>query len=88
MTILRSKVWNFEEEFPYLGSNFPSTESYTNLHIEKAWTASDSLLILQKSNFIKAVAVSVLLYVCTTWTLTKRLENMRHWKYIKMLRDV
>ena len=61
----------------------------------KAWTAIDRLSIIWKSDltdkmkhsFFKAAVVSVLLYGCTTWTLTKRLEKLDG-NYTRMLRAV
>ena len=46
----------------------------------KAWTAIDTLSIIWKSDltdkmkrsFFQAAVVSILLYGCTTWTLTKK----------------
>ena len=51
--------------------------------LTKAWTAIDRLSIIWKSDltdkmkrsFFQAAVVSILLYGCTTWTLTKRLEK-------------
>ena len=51
--------------------------------LKKAWTAIDRLLIIWKSDltdkmkrsFFQAAVVSILLYGCTTWTLTKRLKK-------------
>ena len=50
----------------------------------KAWTAIDRLSIIWKSDltdkmkcsFFQVVVVSILLYGCTTWTLTKRLKKL------------
>ena len=39
-----------------------------------------------KRNFFQAIVVSVLLYGCTTWTLTKRIENKLDGNYTRMLR--
>ena len=39
-----------------------------------------------KREFFQAVAASVLLYGCTTWTLTKRLENKLDGSCTRMLR--
>ena len=49
----------------------------------KAWTAIDRLSIIWKSDltdkmkrtFFQAAVVLILLYGCTTWTLTKRLRR-------------
>ena len=54
-----------------------------NVCIGKTWTAIDKLSTKWKSDlpdkiklkFFQAVAVSVLLYSCTTWTLRKHLEK-------------
>ena len=71
--------------FTYRGSNIPSTESSVNIRLAKVWISIDSLSIIWVSNlsdkikwdFFKAVAVSVLLYRCTIWTLTKRAEESK-----------
>ena len=57
------------------------------------WTAIDRLSIIWKSNltdkmkrsFFHAVVVSILLYGCTTWTLTKQLEKKLDSNYTRML---
>ena len=62
----------------------------------KAWTAIDRLSIIWKSDltdkmkrsFFQAAVVSILLYGCTTWTLTKRLEKKLDGNYTWMLRAV
>ena len=41
-----------------------------------------------KRSFFQAVAVSILLYGCTTWTLTKRLEKNLDGNYKRMLRAI
>ena len=41
-----------------------------------------------KCSFFQAVVVSILLYGCTTWTLTKRLERKLDGNYTRMLRAV
>ena len=77
--------------FTYLGSSVSSTENDTRL--TKAWTAIDRLSIIWKSDltdkmkhsFFQAAVVSILLYGCTTWTLTKRLEKKLDGNYTRML---
>ena len=62
----------------------------------KARTAIDRLSILWKSDlidkmkcsFFHAAVVSILLYGCTTWTLTKRLEKKLDSNYTRMLRAI
>ena len=41
-----------------------------------------------KRSFFQAVVVSILLYVCTTWTLTKRLKKKLDSNYTRMLRTI
>ena len=70
-------------QFTFLGSNISSTESDVNMLIRKAWTAIDKLSIIWKSDlsnrikweFFQAIAVSVLLYGCTSSILTNRLKQ-------------
>ena len=71
------------DKFTYLGSSVSSTEKDIDTRLTKAWTAIDRLSIIWKSDltdkmkrsFFQAAVVSILLYGCTTWTLTKRLER-------------
>ena len=41
-----------------------------------------------KRSFFQAVVVSILLYGCTTWTLTKRLEKKLDGNYTRMLQVI
>ena len=41
-----------------------------------------------KRSLFQAAIVSILLYGCTTWTLTKRLEKMLDGNYTRMLRAI
>ena len=41
-----------------------------------------------KRSFFQATVVSILLYGCTTWTLTKRLEKKQDGNYTRMLRAI
>ena len=43
---------------------------------------------IMKRSFFQAVVVSILLYGCTTWTLTKRLEKKLDGNYTRMLRAI
>ena len=71
------------DEFTYLGSSVSSTENDINMRLAKAWTVIDSLSVIWKSdlsdkikrNFFQAAVVSILLYGCTTRTLTKHIEK-------------
>ena len=46
------------------------------------------LSMMSKRSFFQAAVVSILLYGCTTWTLTKRLENKLDGNYTRMLRAI
>ena len=84
------------DKFTYLRSSASSAAKDINTRLTKAWTAIDMLSIIWKSeltdkikcNFFQAAAVSILLYGCTTWTLTKRLENKLDVNYTRMLRAI
>ena len=73
------------DKFTYLGSSVSSTEKDIDTRLTKAWTANDRLSIIWKSDltdkikrsFFQAVVVSILLYGCTTWTLTKRMKKKK-----------
>ena len=41
-----------------------------------------------KRSFLQAAVVSILLYRCTTWTLTKRMEKKLDRNYTRMLRAI
>ena len=84
------------DKFTYLGSSVSSTKKDINTRLPKAWTAIDGLSIIWKSDltdkmkrsFFQAVVVSILLYGCTTWTLTKQLKKKLDGNYTRMLRAI
>ena len=84
------------DKFTYLGSNVSSTEKDIDTRLTKTWTAIDKLSIIWKSDltdkmkrsFFQAVVVSILLYGCTTWTLTKQLEKKLDGNYTRILRAI
>ena len=47
---LSGKSLKLVNKFTYLGSNIPSTESYLNIHVGKAWSTINRLLIIRKSD--------------------------------------
>ena len=67
------------DKFTSLGSSVLSTENDINTRLAKAWTANDSLSVIWKSDltdkmkrsYVQAAVMSILLYGCTTWMLTK-----------------
>ena len=81
------------DKFTYLGSIVSSTEKDIDMRLTKAWTSIDKLSIIWKSDltdkmkrsFFQATVMSILLYGCTTWTLTKRLEKKLDGNYTRML---
>ena len=82
------------DKLAYLGSTVSSTEKDINTPLTKAWTAIDRLSIIWKSDltdkiksrFFRTAVISMLLYGCSTWTLTKRLEKKLDGNYTRMLR--
>ena len=83
-------------KFTYLGSSVSSTEKHIDTRLIKAWTAIDRLSVIWKSNltdkmkrsFFQAAVVSILLYGCTRWTLTKQMEKKLDGNYSRMLRAI
>ena len=83
------------EKFTNLGNSVSSTDKDIDTQLINAWTAIDRLSIIWKSDltdkmkrsFFQAAVVSILLYGCTTWTLTKRLEKLDG-NYTRMLRAI
>ena len=59
-----------------------NTWNYYNLYENQTWP------IKWNRSFFQAVVVSMLLYGCTTWTLTKRLEKKLDGNYTRMLRAI
>ena len=61
-----------------------------------AWTAIDRLSVVWESDltdrmnhsFFQAAVVTILLYGCTMWTLTKRMEKELDGNYTRMLRAI
>ena len=89
----RRSLSETSKQITYLGSSVSSTEKYIDTRLTKALTAIDRLSIIWKSDltdkmkrsFFQAAVVSILLYGCTTWTLTKRLEKKLDGNYTRML---
>ena len=80
------------DRFTYLGSSVSSTETDIDTRLTKAGTAINRLSVIWKADlidkmkhsFFQAVIVSIQLYECTTWTLTKKLNG----NYTRMLRAI
>ena len=84
------------DKLTYLGSSVSSTETDIDTRLTKAWTAINRLSVIWKSDltdkmkrsFFQAAIVSMLLYGCTTWTLTKRPEKKLDGNYTRMLQAI
>ena len=84
------------DKFTYLGSSVSSTETDIDTQLTKEWTVINRLSIIWKSDlnhkmkrsFFQAAIVSILLYGCITWTLTKRMEKKVDGNYTRMLRAI
>ena len=84
------------DKFINLGSCVSSNKTDINTRLAKAWTAIDSLLVISKSDltdkikrsFFQAAVVLILIYGCTTWTLTKRTEKRLDGNYTRMPRAI
>ena len=93
---LLSLIFTLQQVLTYLGSSVESTEKDIETRLTKAWTAINRLSIIWKSDltdkmkrsFFQAAVTSILLYGCTTWTLTKRLEKKLDGNYTRMLRAI
>ena len=93
ITTLDGTPLKLVDKFTYLGSSVSSTEKDIDTQLTKAWTAIDRLSIIWKSDltdkmkhsFFQAAVILILLYGCTTWTLTKRLEKKLEGNYTRML---
>ena len=81
------------DKFTYLGSSVSSTEKDINMQLAKTWTTINRLSVIWKSDladkmkcsFFQAVVMSILLYGCTTWMLTKCMEKKLDGNYTRML---
>ena len=75
---------------------FNQASDISTLAGTKSWTAIDKQSIIWKSDqtdkmkrsFFQAAVVSILLYGCTTWTLTNHLEKKLDGNYRRMLRAI
>ena len=96
ISALNGRSLKLVDKFTFLGSSFSSTETDINMRLAKSWIAIDKLSVIWKSDltdkikrsFFQAAVVSILLYGCTTWTLTKRMEKRLDRNYTRMLRAI
>ena len=93
ISTLNSSSLKLVDKFTYQISSVSSTEKDINTRLVEAWIAIDRLSVIWKSDltdkikqsFFQAVVISILLYGCTTWTLTKRMEKKLDSNYTRML---
>ena len=96
ISTLNGSLLKLVDKFTYLGSSVSSTETDINSWLANAWTAIDRLSVIWKSDltdkikrsFFQAMVMSILLYGCTTWTLTKHMEKKLHSNYIRILQAI
>ena len=96
ISTLKGTSLKLVDKFTYLGSSVESTEKDIETRLTKAWTAINRLSTIWKSDltdkmkrsFFLAAVTSILLYGCTSWTLTKRLEKKLDGNYTRMLRAI
>ena len=96
ISTLKSSFLKLVDKLIYLGSSVSLIETDIDTRLTKAWTATNRLSVTWKSDqtdkmkrsFFWAAIVSILLYGCTTWTLTKRLEKKLDGNYRRMLRAI
>ena len=90
-SILRGRLLKLVDKFIYLDSNISSTERDVNICLVKASTSIDRLLIIPKTDLLDKIkrdffqTVSILLFGCSTWSLTKCMEKRLDGNYIRML---
>ena len=96
ISTLNGSSLKLADKFTYLGRRVSLTDTDIDTRWTNAWTAIDRLSVIWKSDltdkmkrsFFQAAIVSLLLYGCTTCTLTKRLEKKLNGNYLRMLRAI
>ena len=96
ISTLNSSSLKLVNKFTYLGSSILSIETDINMGQAKAWTAINRLSVIWKSNLtdkikhslFQAAVVSILLYGCTTCTLTKYMVKKLYGNYTRMLQVI
>ena len=96
ISTLNSSPLKLVDKFTYLGSSVSSIKTDINTRLAKAWAAIDRLLVICKSDmsdkmkysFFQAAVKLILLYGCTSWMLTKRMEKKLYSDYTRMVRAI
>ena len=93
ISTLNSSSLKLVDKFTYLESSVSSTETDINTRLAKASRAINRLSVIWKSDladkikcsFFQAAVISILLYGCNTWMLTKHIEKKLDGNYTRML---
>ena len=93
ISTLNSSTLKLVDKFSSQVSSVSSTETDFDTRLAKAWTAINRLSVIWKSDltnkikrsFFQAVVMLILLYGCTTWTLTKHMQKKLNGNYTRML---
>ena len=96
ISTLNSNSLKLIDKFTYLGSSVSSSETNIDTQLAKTWAAMDRLSVIWKADltdkikcsFLQAAIMSILLYGCTTWMLTKRMEKKLDGNYTRMLQAI
>ena len=91
ISTLNGRYLKLVDKIMYLGSSVSSTENDINTWLAKDWIAIDWLSVILKSDlldkikcsFSQAAVMLILLYGCTKWTLTQRMESKAWWQLHK-----
>ena len=86
ISTLNGSSLKLADKFTYLGSNVSSTETDIDTRLTKAERAIGWLSVLWKSDLTNKIKLSILLYGCTIWLLTKWLKKKLDGNYTRMLR--
>ena len=92
ISTLNSSTLKLVDKFTYQGISASSTEKDIHTRLAKAWEDIDRLSVIwnldmtdkMKRSFFQAAIVSMLLYGCTTWTLTKRIKKKLDGNYTRI----
>ena len=71
-----------------LKNRFKRVQKYKIVILIEIYLRKPNLTDKMKRSFFRVAVVSILLYGCTTWTLTKRMEKKLNGNYTRMLRAI
>ena len=95
ISTLNCRSLKLVDKFTYFRSSIPSTENDINTRLARELRAINWLLVIWNSElsdkikqFFQAAVVSILLYGCTTWMLTKCMEKKQDSNCTRMLQAI